>query len=300
MKYYLVIINLILISTLSWFTAGGIYGNLDLPSPDNSVSASGKKPDSQKSPVKTKKMSVKPESSYGVIDKRNLFKTEETKTASLKKEPEKTLTDLEKLKKTSLNLQLLGTIIGSSLDPYAIIFDKKVKKQDLYNVGDKIQKAEIKLILNKKVVLNVNGKDEILTMEVTSTASGKAASGPGIDRGSVSRTDTGISKKVNVNLKRDYIDGIIENPLSVISDARVRPYLKNGQTSGLIISHIKRNSVFSKAGLKNGDIIKAINGEEIESMDNMMGYYENLKNESNINVSITRRGRNMQIDYSIE
>ena len=39
------------------------------------------------------------------------------------------------------------------------------KKQNLYRAGDSIQNATVKKILEKRVILNVDGHSEILEME---------------------------------------------------------------------------------------------------------------------------------------
>lgn len=66
---------------------------------------------------------------------------------------------------TSLDLSLLGTITGEARYRRAIILDKKKRNQDIYGQGDTIQGSVIKEIQRDKVILTVNGKDEILIPE---------------------------------------------------------------------------------------------------------------------------------------
>lgn len=63
---------------------------------------------------------------------------------------------------TTLQLVLMGTVIGSEGDERAIILDKTNKKQDLYSKGEEIQGALVKEIRRGKVILALNGRDEIL------------------------------------------------------------------------------------------------------------------------------------------
>ncbi len=82
---------------------------------------------------------------------------------------------------TALDLGLLGTITGLPNNRRAIIIDKKKKIQDIYYQGDEIQGALIKEIQRGKVILNVNGKDEILAPETPkSKTSGTAVAPLGI------------------------------------------------------------------------------------------------------------------------
>ncbi len=71
---------------------------------------------------------------------------------------------LEELQTTSLDLILLGTIIGEANESRAIILEKGKKTQDIYQLGDMVQGAILKEIARGKVVLNYNNKDEILDM----------------------------------------------------------------------------------------------------------------------------------------
>jgi type II secretory pathway component PulC len=66
---------------------------------------------------------------------------------------------------TSLNLTLLGTVSGKDNDQRAIIRNKSNKEQDIYYKGDSVSNALIKEILRGKIILTVNGKDEVLLME---------------------------------------------------------------------------------------------------------------------------------------
>lgn len=66
---------------------------------------------------------------------------------------------------TSLDLSLLGTITGAPENRRAIILDKKKKGQEIYSQGDKIQGSQIKEIHRDRIILTVNGKDEVLLPE---------------------------------------------------------------------------------------------------------------------------------------
>ena len=71
---------------------------------------------------------------------------------------------MDKLKQTGLKLKL-GDGIGPDGQSYAVIEDPKTREQLLYRPGDTVQKAAVKMVLRQKVVLNVDGRDEVLNME---------------------------------------------------------------------------------------------------------------------------------------
>lgn len=80
----------------------------------------------------------------------------------------------DKLAATTLELSLLGTITGPPNTRRAILLDKKKKVQDIYYQGDTVQGALIKEVQRGKIILNVNGKEEILVPETPKTNPGAA------------------------------------------------------------------------------------------------------------------------------
>lgn len=73
------------------------------------------------------------------------------------------------LQKSELEVVLVGTIGGSEGTHRAIILDKKTRKQDLYRQGDEVQGANVKEIMRGRVVLEVEGREELLDMSEAAT-----------------------------------------------------------------------------------------------------------------------------------
>ena len=223
-------------------------------------------------------------SHYQTIIERNLFKTK-TETGS---KPDKL--DVEALKPTDLNLKLLGTITGDKKEAYAVIEDTALRKQDLYRIGDTIQNATVKMILREKVVLNVNGKDEILGVE-------KVGGSQEIRKPS---TRLGTAGSQNIIVKRSQIDTAIKDVNTLMKQIRIRPHFRNGKPDGFRLTGIRPNSIFYKMGLKSGDIIMGVDGKDIESVDDALKFYQNLQSSSRVQLQIKRRGLLKTIDYRIE
>ena len=66
---------------------------------------------------------------------------------------------------TTLNLTLLGTVLGDEHTSRAIIIEEKQNEQKLYQIGDAVQGAIIESIERGKVVLEVFGAKETLMMK---------------------------------------------------------------------------------------------------------------------------------------
>lgn len=114
---------------------------------------------------------------YRVILQRNLFGPQpdsEKTAATAVPVPVSTETPMA----TNLDFILMGTIQGSAGMERAVILDKKLQKQELYETGDAIEGAFVKEILKGKVILSANGRDEILDMSEAAKERPQASAAP--------------------------------------------------------------------------------------------------------------------------
>ncbi len=230
-------------------------------------------------------------SAYEAIVDRDLFKT---KASQERTSSEAEKIEIDKLKETQLNLKLWGTVTGNAEAAYAVIEDKNKHRQGLYHKGDAIQNATLKMILRKKVVLRVNGEDEVLVMEDEKDQSNRMEAALS---GSES-ADHPFGDRVSID--RNEIDSALNDINQLMQQVRVRPHFKNGKPNGLILTHIRNNSIFEELGLKSGDIVKGVNGEDIESVDDALKFYHNLKSSDSVQLQIERRGQEKSISYQID
>ena len=222
-----------------------------------------------------------PLSSFKVITERNLFGSLDKASKDVNEE------EIEELELTSLKIALLGTVTGNEQNAFAVIEETDKRKQGLYKIGDSVQNATVKTILREKVVLRVGEKDEILTMEESAASRRDKGRGPS--------KSTGRGSTITVNRKD--IQNSLKDINKLMSEVRIRPHFKDGQSDGLSVSRIKGGSIFSKLGLRNGDIVQKINGEPINSPDEVLALYEKLKSGSRVSLEVTRKGEPKTMNY---
>lgn len=240
-----------------------------------------------------------PFSHFKPVTERDLFKTKEEVAAPPDPEPEPAVTELEP---TKLKIRLWGTVTGTrNTETYAVIEDMQKRNQDLYHVGDAIQGATVDKILRKKVILSVNGKREVLEMEETlASAAPSLPSAPANFPGSKARAAAPAGPSREIRLSRNEVQQAMSDVNSLMRQARIRPHFRNGKPDGLTFTRVRRNSLFTKLGIRSGDIITGVNGKPIRSVDDALKFYQNLKSTSNVNVQIRRRGREQTLEYNID
>jgi len=222
-----------------------------------------------------------PLSSFQVITERNLFGSLDKASKDVNEE------EIEALEPTSLKIALLGTVTGDEQNAFAVIEETDKRKQGLYKIGDSVQNATVKTILREKVVLRVGTKDEILTMEESAASRREKVRGP-------SKT---AERGNTITVSRKDIQSSLKDINKLMSEVRIRPHFKDGESDGLSVSRIKGGSVFSKLGLRNGDIVQKINGEPINSPDEVLALYEKLKSGSRVSLEVTRKGEPKTMNY---
>lgn len=296
----LTIINLLLIAAAVFLCVKTFYTvvefRLDALTMDASGSGNGGGRETEADPRRLTKPGGNSESGdYAVVYEKDLFNTAQKAVADQEIEP----SELDKMEKTELNLRLWGTITGTNGKSYAVIEHKSKREQSLYQKGDKIDQARIKMILRKKVVLSVNGKDEILELEELVDQSGRVS-----NRASADDRDTAISRASDggsINIDREEISAAMQDVNNLMRQVRVRPYFdEDGNPDGIMLSGIRSNSIFEDMGLESGDIIKAVNGRRIRSVEDAMQFYQNLKSASDVELEIQRSGSQQTIQYRID
>lgn len=109
-------------------------------------------------------------------------------------------------------------------------------------------------------------------------------------------------KKVGANnyeIAQSEIDATLSNLNSIATQARIVPSFKDGQADGFKLFSIRPGSLYSKIGIKNGDVIQRINGYEITSPDKALEIYSKLKDAKGITVDLARRGKPQTLEYAI-
>jgi len=300
----IIVINLILLTVIAYLGVTLFYSIFDYRL-DNLPKQEAVKT----IPIAQDTQKDKPLSYYEPIMERDLFQTRAAQIITETKED----IDIEALEETELKLKLWGTVSGSPESAYAVIEDTQTRKQNLYRIDDVIQQARLKAIFRERVVLVVNGKDEILTMEkaqqtaaVSRSISSPARSTvqrpiePESQVESESQAPTSAIRSQRVSLNRSMIDNAMGDVSKLMTEITITPHTaEDGQQAGLALQNIKPNSIFRRMGLRNGDVLVGVDGERIESVDDALGLYENLKTSSEVQVQILRRGQERTIEYRI-
>jgi len=101
-------------------------------------------------------------------------------------------------------------------------------------------------------------------------------------------------------IERAWLEGVLSNPASLAKQARVMPSVKDGETRGFKFYGIRPGSLPKLLNIKNGDLITAVNGTDLKSMDGAMSLYAKLRRANNLSVTIERKGESITKEITIQ
>jgi general secretion pathway protein C len=96
-------------------------------------------------------------------------------------------------------------------------------------------------------------------------------------------------------VERSALEAIMENPMSFAGTLRTRPTDK-----GVRLSGIRADSLFNMLGLKNGDVLKSVNGFDLNDPEKALGALAKLRTASKLNFDVERGGAAKAIGVTVQ
>jgi general secretion pathway protein C len=221
---------------------------------------------------------------------RNIFDSE-----ARKRVVDRTVSTGGEIVPSTLPVELLGTIVFRNVKfSVALIRDRNSQKSEYYAVGQNLETATVVKIERFRVILDNGGRLESLELKAgQSTLTPKA----------FSPTPRGEIEDVNSNTKvipQSVIDDVLANFGQVLTQARMIPNnTDDKKIDGFKIFQIKPDSIYEKLGLKDNDIIKRVNGQDLDNFEKATGLLTALRNEKTISIDIVRNGTKVNYTYEI-
>lgn len=226
-----------------------------------------------------------PIEAYHTILERNVFGTA-TQTTDDKQAENKP----QRQQDISLFFDLRGTVAGEGKYGFAVIEDKKTRKQRLVKTGDVVSGARVVRI--KRNSLDVLIDDQERTLKIAERTEAPIVP-PAGDKTPVAPVASGGAITVN----RSEIAAALADMGSMLRQAQVRPYFKAGVPEGFLITNIHPGSLYQRMGIANGDIIQGVDGRRIQTADDMMSFLNTLKEASGTVLSLQRGGKQQTLNY---
>jgi general secretion pathway protein C len=288
---YLVAANLLLLAMIA-YSASAIVGNALasrlMPPPEVKLSHP---------PPPIPQQPPRPATYYALISQRDIFN-------SVKKEEPAAPAPAPPPPAAPLNVKLWGVAVHDGKSSYCVIEDLQTRLQGLYRLGDVVKDgATVKEVAWDHCTLTRNGQDEVLELAPS------PAGGPPTQLASIARPQVQSATIISHNIKqltegqflidRSEVDQALDNMSQLFTQIRAVPHFEGGRSVGFRLFAIRPGSLFDKIGLRNGDIIKAINGIELNDPGRALTMLNELREESNLSVELVRNRQPQTLSYQI-
>jgi general secretion pathway protein C len=180
-------------------------------------------------------------------------------------------------RETTLDLKLFGVradVEAGRDDRGSAIIRTADKKQGAYRLGDTVMDGvTLKRILPDRVVISHRGVLENLFLDEEAQTLIAAAGKPDATAGGAAR---------------------------FMAAVKAQPRITGGGIDGFVLNPGKDKTLFSKMGFAPGDVLVAVNGSRLSSVERVDALKENLRNAQSVRLEIERDGTKRIIELSNE
>lgn len=198
------------------------------------------------------------------------------------------------------DLLLLGTVIGSFRETFALIQKTSTKEERVFRLGDHVYGVGPLLAVKSDTAeIMVAGKRVTI---LTPTAVAAAGAAPVQSGNQASGGVTALASPAgggNYVIEQRALNAALDNIGQAMTDARLLPSVKGDKVEGFRASEVKPQGVFGMIGIKNGDILLRINEFAIDSPEKAIQSFASLKGQSRIKLDIIRDGQPNTFNYDI-
>jgi general secretion pathway protein C len=202
--------------------------------------------------------------------------------------------------RSSVRATLVGTALASPVR-YSLcqMTNGDTNETLVYAIGDKFMGTLIYAIEKDRVLVDNDGHNEYIDNSSAAPNLG-VYTPPG--QPPPAQPDNSVRQLSDnqYSLAKSTVNAALTDLSQLATQARIVPSFKNGVANGFKLFSIVPDSLYAKIGIQNGDVIRRINGYEMNSPDKALEIYQKLRDANRIEVEIERRGETIRKSYSIE
>jgi general secretion pathway protein C len=214
------------------------------------------------------------------------------------------------------SLRLVGAVVspGTPEWSFAAMADGSEKAM-LYRPGMSIGSSELLEVQRDRVVVR-SGSARACHVAMfgelerparpTARAAAPAAEEESSEGESEAPTSTELTEGITrvsdteYQVDRSLVTSLMSNQAELMRMARVIPHEENGQVVGVKLYGIRRSSLLGRLGIRNGDMLRSINGYDMTSPDTALQAYAQLPSTNEVTVNLQRRGQDMSIKFNLQ
>ncbi len=189
------------------------------------------------------------------------------------------------VRKSQLNIELLGTITGGHRPAAIVLVQGQAKQKLVFQGNDLLAGVRLFRVETTSIVLQRGSDFERIHVKW---------------RKPLMASPSLVATDVPINFKRSALQQELKDLPRLLSQAKALPYIMNGKAYGFVLQDIAPGSLYAKAGLRNGDVIRRVNGKPVTTIEQGMAMYQSLQDAPFIRLQIERAGKPQTLNYQVQ
>jgi general secretion pathway protein C len=187
------------------------------------------------------------------------------------------------------DLRLLGTMLGTY--SLASVFDSPSQRTRSLWMGQDFDGARVVAIERTRVLLSRGDQLEVITDQAV-----RQRAEPRLRTADTTLEQLGPE---TYELSRQEVNHALANINEIALQARIVPAFQDGVAKGFKVFSIRPDSLFTRLGLRNGDILRRINGLSLGGVEQALEAYTRLRDASRIELEVERDGQVLHPTYTV-
>lgn len=206
------------------------------------------------------------------------------------------VTESPLLKKYELN----GVILIAKGKSIALIRRAGQRVSEIYRRGDRLDNAEIVKIEKYRVLLNDGRNTIVLPMYYRYMSRTTTGQGPEPVKEMESADKFSSAREIKKVLSRSEVETkVFQKVNEILTQIAISPYMKDGNMEGLRLVRVPKDNIVYELGGRSGDLVRRVNGHELNQVDQMYKLWENIKDDSFISVDLERNNQIFTYSFDI-
>ncbi len=189
----------------------------------------------------------------------------------------------------SINSIILKAIYMMGKESIIVLAPKSnPKKSKTIAIGEKFEGYKLEKVFSDYVLFTKNYKQYRLYLNLKKGA-------PRWKKVDKNASDSSEVRRI----AKAEVKKAMANPTNIWKNIGLREHYTKGKQDGFKVSFVRKGTVFESLGLRVGDIIQAINNQEIKNNAQAFKAYQQFKDAKALKLNIKRGNRDMELEYEI-
>jgi general secretion pathway protein C len=198
------------------------------------------------------------------------------------------------------DLAVTGVVLRDQAERSTVILSSGGKTR-VVGIGDSAFGGRVVAVTAEAVTLEFDGQRRVLRLPTAADVPNRpAAAQPARPAAAAPTAPPEDPQTPARTMERAAVERRLADEIPrILAETAVTPVLEDGRVAGVQLARIPEGSLLTDAGLRVGDVIRQINGTDIDGMATLVGLWPRLQSATELRAVVVRNGQPVSIVVSL-